>query len=104
MRFAPLLPALVIGTAAALNVAKAAETGWLPMAFASLQKPSASDPLQTVVWLDVIREANAYVTTQLKRPLNGRNARVTTLSSTYRDGDQTGHHGAVQAVLETTKH
>jgi len=63
--------------------------GWQPMTFHDLQTPSATDPLQTLVWPDVIREANAYVTTELKRPLNGKNALVTALSSTYRDGSRT---------------
>lgn len=63
--------------------------GWQAMTFQDLRTPSASDPLQTLVWPDVIREANAYVTTELKRPLNGRNALVTALTSTYRDGERT---------------
>src|SRR3954471_19539077 len=46
--------------------------GWQAMRFHDFQIPSPTDPLQTLVWPDVIREANAYVTTQLKRPLNGR--------------------------------
>ena len=70
----------------------AAQTGsptWQPMAFHDFQVPSASDPLQTLIWPDVIREANAYVTTELKRPLDGKNARVTALSSSYQDGTRT---------------
>ena len=63
--------------------------GWQAMSFRDLRTPSASDPLQTLVWPDVIREANAYVTTELKRPLNGQNALVTALTSSYRDGDRT---------------
>ena len=63
--------------------------GWQPMSYFNFQVPSTTDPLQTLVWPDVIREANAYVTTELKRPLGGRNALVTALASTYRDGNRT---------------
>lgn len=62
---------------------------WQPMTFSNFQTPSKTDALQTLVWPDVIREANAYVTTELKRPLDGKNALVTALSSTYRAGPQT---------------
>jgi hypothetical protein len=62
---------------------------WQPMTYHDFQTPSVTDPLQSLVWPDVIREANAYVTTQLKRPLGGNNARVTALASTYRDGART---------------
>lgn len=66
------------------------------MTYHDFQTPSVTDPLQSLVWPDVIREANAYVTTQLKRPLGGNNARVTALASTYRDGRPHDHrqHGA----------
>ncbi|MCW6512525.1 hypothetical protein [Lichenifustis flavocetrariae] len=70
----------------------AAQTGgpaWQPMAFHDFQVPSATDPLQSLIWPDVIREANATMTTELKRPLDGRNARVTALSSSYKDGSRT---------------
>jgi hypothetical protein len=77
----------------ALPIAAAAQAegagGWQPMTFHNFQVPSKTDVLQTLVWPDVIREANAYVTTELKRPLDGRNALVTALSSTYRDGART---------------
>lgn len=63
--------------------------GWQPMTFHNFQTPSNTDVLQTLVWPDVIREANAYVATELKRPLDGKNALVTALSSTYRDGPRT---------------
>ena len=63
--------------------------GWQPMTFSNFQTPSKTDTLQTLVWPDVIREANAYVTTELKRPLNGKNALVTAVSSTYREGPRT---------------
>lgn len=59
------------------------------MSYYNFQIPSTTDPLQTLIWPDVIREANAYVTTELKRPLDGRNALVTALASTYRDGNRT---------------
>lgn len=62
---------------------------WQPMTFHDLQKRSVEDPLQTLVWPDVIREANAYATTQLKRSLEGRNALITALSSTYQQGPTT---------------
>jgi len=63
--------------------------GWQAMSYHDFQVPSTTDPLQTLVWPDVIREANAYVTNELKRPLAGRNALVTALASTYRDGNRT---------------
>ena len=72
-----------------VTVVAAAQAGsptWQPMAFHDFQVPSSSDPLQTLIWPDVIREANAYVTTELKRSLDGKNARVTALSSSYQAG------------------
>lgn len=63
--------------------------GWQAMTFHDFSTPSTTDPLQTIVWPDVIREQNAYVTTELKRPLHGKNALVTALSSTFRDGERT---------------
>lgn len=62
---------------------------WQPMTFHNFQTRSNTDILQTLVWPDVIREANAYVITELKRPLDGKNALLTALSSTYRDGPRT---------------
>jgi hypothetical protein len=59
------------------------------MTFHDFRQPSASDVLQTIVWPDVIVAANAYAEHELKRPLNGRNALVTALSSTYQLGDST---------------
>lgn len=90
MRFSVLIP-LIAGLAApgAAAAQDQAAGGWQAMTFHDLQTPSSTDPLQTLIWPDVIREANAYVTTQLKRPLNGKNAPVTALSSTYRDGTRT---------------
>jgi hypothetical protein len=69
--------------------AQAGGPAWQPMAFHDFQVPSATDPLQTLIWPDVIREANAYVMTELKRSLDGKNARVTALSSSYKDGTHT---------------
>jgi hypothetical protein len=83
---------VAIGAAALSSVAVAQvdpAAGWQPMTFHDLQVPSMTDPLQTLVWSDVIREANAYVTGELKRPLNGKNALITALSSTYRKGTAT---------------
>ncbi len=84
LRIAALLA--IPGVAVAQDQAAA---GWQPMSYYNFQVPSTTDPLQTLVWPDVIREANAYVTTELKRPLGGRNALVTALASTYRDGNRT---------------
>ena len=90
MRFKLTLPIVALlaipGVAAAQNQAAG---GWQAMSYHNFQIPSATDPLQTLVWPDVIREANAYVTTELKRPLGGKNALVTALASTYRDGSRT---------------
>jgi hypothetical protein len=84
MRFKLTLPVVVAllaipGVAAAQDQAAG---GWQAMSYYSFQIPSTTDPLQTLVWPDVIREANAYVTTELKRPLGGKNALVTALAST----------------------
>jgi hypothetical protein len=82
----PIVALLAIpGVAAAQDQAAG---NWQAMSYYSFQIPS-TDPLQTLVWPDVIREANAYVTTELKRPLGGKNALVTALASTYRDGSRT---------------
>lgn len=62
---------------------------WQAMSYYDFQIPSTTDLLQTLVWPDLIREANAYVTHDLKRPLAGRNALVTALASTYRDSNRT---------------
>ncbi|WP_066734888.1 MULTISPECIES: hypothetical protein [Hyphomicrobiales] len=63
-------------------------SAWRAMTFHDFRQPS-SDVLQTVVWPDVIAAANAYTENELKRPLKGRNALVTALSSTYQLGDRT---------------
>lgn len=87
----PSLPALLAIFLACSAPARAQPPSgsWQPMAFQDFITPSDSDPLQTLVWPDVIREQNAYVTTELKRPLDGRNALLTALSATFRDGDRT---------------
>lgn len=90
MRTSVLIIAAAALTAANSSPAQErASSAWRAMTFHDLSTPSATDPLQTIVWPDVIREQNAYVTTQLKRPLHGRNALLTALSSTYQDGSQT---------------
>lgn len=86
------LVAAIAGVVAFPAVAISQDQGagdWQPMTFSNFQTPSKTDTLQTLVWSDVIREANAYVTTELKRPLNGKNALVTAVSSTYQDGPRT---------------
>lgn len=83
---------VALASLAAMSVAAAQERGaggWQAMTFHDFTTPSTTDPLQAIVWPDVIREQNAYVTTELKRPLHGKNALVTALSSTYRDGERT---------------
>lgn len=90
MRFKLSVPIVALfastGVAAAQNQPAG---GWQAMSYYNFQMPSTTDPLQTLVWPDVIREANAYVTTELKRSLGGNNALVTALASTYRDGSRT---------------
>lgn len=76
----------IAGTATAQP--EAAPT-WRAMTFHDFRQPSANDVLQTIVWPDVIASANAYAENELKRPLNGRNALTTALSSTYQLGDRT---------------
>ena len=90
MRF--LIITAVVSATVAMNSARAedlARGSWQPMTFHDLLTPSATDPLQTLVWPDVIRSANSYVTRELKRPLNGKNALITALSSTYQQGSRT---------------
>ncbi|KIZ46706.1 hypothetical protein ASC80_21900 [Afipia sp. Root123D2] len=90
MRFRFTLPFLALLAMSGIAAAQdQAADGWQAMNYYSFQTPSATDPLQTLVWPDVIREANAYVTTELKRSLDGKNALVTALASTYRDGNRT---------------
>lgn len=70
-------------------LAQVSANDWRPMTFHDLRTPSKQDVLQTLVWPDVIARANEYVTETLKRPLNGQNAYLTALSSTYQVGDRT---------------
>ncbi|AOO85120.1 hypothetical protein BHK69_30975 (plasmid) [Bosea vaviloviae] len=76
----------IAGTAAAQPEASST---WRPMTFHDFRQPLTSDVLQSVIWPDVIASANAYAENELKLPLNGRNALVTALSSTYQLGDRT---------------
>jgi hypothetical protein len=90
MRFRFTLPIIALLTIPGVAAAQdQAAGGWQAMSYYNFQVPSTTDPLQTLVWPDVIREANAYVTTELKRSLGGRNALVTALASTYHDGNRT---------------
>ena len=58
---------------------------WQTMALSDFREPSQTDPLQTMVWPDAIRDANAYATRELKKNLNGKNAWVTALSTRFED-------------------
>ncbi|WP_342364077.1 hypothetical protein [Terrarubrum flagellatum] len=69
-------------TSATLTIAQS-ESGWREMTFHDLRDVSPSDPLQTIVWPDVIAEANDYAQRALKRDLNGRNAYITALSARF---------------------
>ncbi|WP_131196782.1 hypothetical protein [Lichenihabitans psoromatis] len=89
MRLRFLTFALASLAAAGIAAAQNSPGAWQAMAFHDFRTPSTTDPLQTLIWPDVIREANAYVTTELKRPLDGKNALVTALSATYNDGGRT---------------
>jgi len=70
----------VIGPACAQS-----DGAWQTMTFHDLREPSSTDPLQTLVWPDAIRDANDYATRTLKKTLNGRNAWVTALSARFED-------------------
>lgn len=90
MRFRFTLPIVALLVTSGIAAAQDQTAGgWQAMSYYSFETPSATDPLQTLVWPDVIREANAYVTTDLKRSLDGKNALVTALASTYRNGNRT---------------
>jgi len=58
---------------------------WHTMALSDFREPSQTDPLQTMVWPDAIRDANAYATRELKKNLNGKNAWVTALSARFEE-------------------
>lgn len=87
-------PALLASVAASLIAsgpapAQTADGGWRAMTLHDFSTPSVTDPLQALVWPDVIREQNAYVATVLKRSLSGRNALLTALAATFPDDDRT---------------
>lgn len=77
----PALMALLLSGSASAQ----SDGAWQTMTFSDFREPSTTDPLQTVVWPDAIREANAYATRELKKNLNGKNAWVTALSATFSD-------------------
>lgn len=58
---------------------------WQSMALSDFREPSQTDPLQTLVWPDAIRDANAYASRELKKDLKGKNAWVTALSARFED-------------------
>jgi len=81
-----LLPAFVLLFVSAAGAVHAQSDGaWQTMTFSDFREPSATDPLQTVVWPDAIKEANAYATQELKKNLNGKNAWVTALAARFED-------------------
>jgi hypothetical protein len=88
LRTAAAAIGLIVLAAPALGQSDA-RGSWQAMTFHDFRTPSKTDVLQTLVWPDAITEANAYATNQLRRPLNGKNALVTALSSTYQLGDRT---------------
>lgn len=61
------------------------DSAWQTMALSDFREPSTTDPLQTVVWPDAIRDANFYAARELKKNLNGKNAFVTALSTRFQD-------------------
>lgn len=83
------LCAIAIAIAGAAFAQPDTSPTWRAMTFHDFREPSTSDVLQRIVWPDAIAAANAYAENELKRPLNGRNALVTALSSTYQLGDRT---------------
>ena len=64
------------------------EGSWQNMTFSDLREPSTTDPLQTVVWPDAIREANTYASRELKKDLKGKNAWVTALAARFEDKER----------------
>lgn len=58
---------------------------WQSMALSDFREPSSTDALQTMVWPDAIREANAYAARELKKDLKGKNAWVTALAARFED-------------------
>jgi len=62
---------------------------WRTMTFSDMRERSTSDPLQTMVWPDVIREVNDYTAREFKRPLNGKNGWIKALSASFQHSDKT---------------
>lgn len=62
---------------------------WQTMTLSDFREPSSTDPLQTTVWPDVIREVNDYTAREFKRPLNGKNGWIKALSASIRQGEKT---------------
>ena len=71
------------------SVQAQSDGAWQSMALSDFREPSTSDPLQTMVWSDVIREVNDYTTREFKRPLNGKNGWIKALSVRFRQGEKT---------------
>lgn len=65
------------------------DTAWQTMVLSDFREPSTTDPLQTVVWPDAIREVNDYTARELKRPLNGKNGWIKALSTRFKQGEKT---------------
>lgn len=63
--------------------ARAMSAEWKPMEFRDLREKSTTDILQTGIWAAEIREQNAYVQNELKRPLGDRNAWINALVASY---------------------
>lgn len=85
-----LITALVLMLSAVAGAVHAQSDGaWQTMAPADLREPSSTDPLQTMVWPDVIREVNDYTAREFKRPLNGKNGWIKALSASFRQGEKT---------------
>lgn len=81
-----LITTLALMLAGATSTVPAQSDGaWQPMALSDFREPSQTDPLQTLVWPDAIREANAYASRELKKDLKGKNAWVTALSARFED-------------------
>jgi len=85
-----LITTIVLMLAGATAVVHAQSDGaWQTMAFSDFREPSTTDPLQTLVWPDVIREVNDYTAREFKRPLNGKNGWIKALSASFRQGEKT---------------
>ena len=92
MRHVTALITAIVLAALALSGVRAQDEksgDWQPMEFHNLQTPSKTDLLQTIIWPDVIAQANDYVQTKLGQKLNGKNALITALATTYRRNDKT---------------